>query len=72
MVTRCVRGVLVLLGVSLLVVAVLPLAAVLPIPEQYQTAFVSSKLLMLPVGALCPAAAAGLSAKVKGHGRSHR
>ena len=72
MLTRCARGLLVLLGVVLLVVAILPLASILPIPEQYETAFVSSKLLMLPVGALCLAAAAGLSAKLKRHERSHR
>ena len=72
MLTRCARGVLVLLGVGLLIVSILPVAALLPIPEQYETAFVSSKLLMLPLGALCPAAAAGLSAKMERHRRGHR
>ena len=72
MLTRCARGVLVLVGVVLLLLALVPIAGLLPIPEQYETAFVSSKLLMLPVGALCLAAAAGLSARLRGQRRSHR
>ncbi len=71
MMTQCARGVLVVLGVVLLAMAILPLTAFLPIPEQYETAFVSSKLLMLPVGALCLAGAAGLSAKLERHRRGH-
>lgn len=61
--SRCVWCVLVVLGVVLLAGAVLPVAMFVRIPEPYETAFISSKLVMLPVGALLLAAAAGLSAR---------
>jgi hypothetical protein len=72
MMTRCFRGVLVMLGVVLLATALLPITLLWQIPEQYETAFMSSKLLMLPLGALLLAAAAGLSAKLARHGFHRR
>lgn len=64
MCARCLQIVLVVLGVSLLAAALLPVAAILRIPEEYEMAFISAKLLMLPVGAFCLGGAAALQAKL--------
>jgi hypothetical protein len=71
MMKRCFRGVLLLAGIVLLSAALLPVTLLWRIPEQYEAAFMSSKLLMLPLGALLLAAAAGLSTKL-GRGELRR
>ncbi len=63
MMTVCVRWVLLVVGIVLLVAALLPVSSILPIPDEYQTAFISAKLLMLPIGACCVGGAAALSAR---------
>lgn len=64
MVARCARWTLLLVGVLLMVSALLPVSVWVPIPEQYDTAFISSKLLMLPVGAFCLWGASSLGARL--------
>jgi hypothetical protein len=51
---------LLVMGVGLLFFAVFPVMAFVQVDEPWQTAFVASKLLMLPVGAICLLGAAGL------------
>ena len=50
---RCLRWLLMVVGLSLLTVAVVPFMALLHIHAPWETAFVAAKLTMLPVGALC-------------------
>ena len=64
MCARCLQVLLVLVGVALLTMALLPVAGVLGIPEAYLRAFMSAKLLMLPVGAFCLGGAAALQTKL--------
>jgi hypothetical protein len=44
---------LVVMGCVLLFLAVFPVLAFVQLGELWQTAFMASKLLMLPVGAIC-------------------
>lgn len=62
-VSLCCRWMLTLLGAALMLAALLPFAALLRVPEPYLTAWVSAKLLMLPVGAMCLWGAAALASK---------
>lgn len=64
MCARCLQVLLVVLGVSLLGAALLPVAGVLGIPDEYRMAFISAKLLMLPIGAFCLGGAAALQSKL--------
>jgi len=63
---RCVWGLLLAVGIVLLAVGFLPVFAVVPVPEGWSTLLIASKLIMLPVGALCLMGAVGLRAR---HGR---
>jgi hypothetical protein len=61
---RCLRWVLIVVGVALLTATFLPVFVMLPISEDVQTGLVAAKFLMLPAGAFCLAGAAALSAKL--------
>ena len=50
---RCIRMLLLVMGCVLLFLAVFPVLAFVHLEDVWQTAFVASKLLMLPVGAIC-------------------
>jgi len=63
MLNRCVRGLLLVVGIALLVVGFLPVFAVVPVPEGWSTLLIASKLIMLPIGALCLMGAVGLRAR---------
>jgi hypothetical protein len=65
MLCRCLRCVLIVVGVALLAAAVLPIFSMLPISEPLQTGLVSAKFLMLPLGAFSLAGAAALSARIQ-------
>lgn len=64
MVCQCLRWLLIVAGVAMLVAAIFPVFAMLPLSDGMSVALVSAKFLMLPVGAGCLAGAAGLSARV--------
>ncbi len=57
---RCFRMFLLVAGIVLLFVAGFPVLAVVPLNEAWEPAFMASKLVMLPAGALCLLGAAGL------------
>ena len=62
---RCLRVFLLILGTVLLIAAFFPVFGLLPLQESWEPAFMAAKLLiMLPLGALCLAAAAALSARL--------
>jgi len=63
---RCVRTMLLVVGCTLLFVGAFPILLVWHVHVDWETTFMGAKLLMLPFGALCLIAAAGMSAK---HGR---
>jgi len=63
MLNRCVRGLLLVVGIALLVVGFLPVFAVVSVPEGWSTLLIASKLIMLPIGAICLMGAAGLQAR---------
>jgi hypothetical protein len=50
---RCIRVLLLVTGCGLLFFAVFPVLAFVQVGEPWQTALVASKLVMLPVGAIC-------------------
>jgi hypothetical protein len=50
---RCIRMLLLVMGCVLLFFAVFPILAFVHVGEPWATAFMASKLLMLPVGAIC-------------------
>ena len=50
---RCIRMLLLIIGCVLLFFAVFPVLAFIQVGEPWQTALVASKLIMLPVGAIC-------------------
>lgn len=60
---RCLKCVLIVLGVALVVVAIFPVFAMFSIAEPLYTGLVAAKFLMLPLGAFALAGAAVLSAK---------
>ncbi len=57
---RWIRVLLLVMGCVLVFVAGFPVFAIFPVGEPWQTALVASKLVMLPVGAICLLGAAGL------------
>lgn len=57
---RCIRMSLLVIGCALLLLAVSPLLAFLDLGDLWQTAIMASKLIMLPLGALCLIGAAAL------------
>jgi hypothetical protein len=57
---RCIRMLLLVMGCVLLFSAVFPVLAFFQLGELWQTALMASKLLMLPVGAICLLAAASI------------
>ena len=57
---RCIRMSLLVIGCVLLLLAVSPLLAFLDLGDLWQTAIMASKLIMLPLGALCLIGAAAL------------
>ena len=57
---RCIRVLLLVTGCALLIFAVFPVLAFVHVGEPWQTALVASKLVMLPVGAICLLGAARL------------
>jgi hypothetical protein len=57
---RCIRMLLLVMGCALLFFAVFPVLAFVQVGEPLQTALVASKLVMLPVGAICLLGAANL------------
>jgi hypothetical protein len=50
---RCIRMLLLVTGCVLLFFAVFPVLAFVQVGEPWGTAFMASKLLMLPIGAIC-------------------
>ncbi|MDE1162202.1 MAG: hypothetical protein PW792_09700 [Acidobacteriaceae bacterium] len=54
---------LLVVGVILLSAAILPVLAMVRVPDTWDIAFTASKLLMLPLGAICLLAAAGIHAR---------
>jgi hypothetical protein len=50
---RCIRVLLLVTGCALLFFAVFPVLAFVSLGEPWQTALIASKLVMLPVGAIC-------------------
>jgi hypothetical protein len=65
MVGRCCEWMLWVMGGLLLVAAIFPFAVMLGIPEPYATEWVTAKLVMLPVGAMCLCGAALLAGKAR-------
>jgi hypothetical protein len=61
---RCVQMMLVVLGAAMVFFAAFPVMAFLHVEEPWQTGLVASKLILLPVGAICLLGAAAMSAKV--------
>jgi hypothetical protein len=55
---RCIRMLLLVMGCVLLFLAVFPVLAFVQVGDAWETALMASKLLMLPVGAICLLAAA--------------
>lgn len=50
---RCVRGMLLGLGCLLILFAVLPVLAFLHLGDAWEMGLMASKLIMLPLGAVC-------------------
>jgi hypothetical protein len=50
---RCIRMLLLVIGCVLLFFAVFPVLAFVHVGEPWQTGLIASKLVMLPVGAIC-------------------
>jgi hypothetical protein len=57
---RCIRGLLLVMGSAMVLFAVIPFMAFIHLGEPLQTELIASKLLLLPVGAICLAGAATL------------
>jgi hypothetical protein len=62
---RCLRIVLLVVGGLLLFTAAFPVFELVPVPDAWATGLVASKLVMLPVGAICLACAAGMRKRVR-------
>ena len=62
---RCFRMLLLVIGFALMFAAVFPVLAFVQFEEPWQTGLMASKLLMLPVGAVCLLGAAGLKARAE-------
>jgi hypothetical protein len=58
---RIIRALLVVMGAAMVLFAALPILAFVHFAEPLQTELMASKLLLLPVGALCFVVAAVLS-----------
>lgn len=65
MVRESLRWILILLGAVLILAVAVPWVPLFHVPEPYATEWVSAKLLMLPVGALCLGAAALLAVRTR-------
>ncbi len=59
---RYIRVLLLVTGCAMVFFAVFPVLAFVQLDEPWQTALVASKLLMLPVGAICLLGAANMHA----------
>jgi predicted permease len=57
---RYIRGLLLVIGSALVLFATLPILAFVHFEESLQTELMASKLVLLPVGAICLAGAAML------------
>jgi len=58
---RCIRMLLLVIGCVLVFFAAFPVMAFIHFEDSLQTALIASKLLLMPIGALCLAGAAMLS-----------
>jgi hypothetical protein len=56
---------LLVVGCVLVVAAVFPVFEMVRVPAQWEIGLVASKMVMLPVGAICLACAVGLRARVR-------
>ena len=68
---RCIRMLLLVTGCLLLFSAVFPVLAFVQFGEPWQTAFMASTLLMLPVGAICLVGAAKIDTPRLRHSDRH-
>jgi hypothetical protein len=64
---RCIRMLLLVMGCALLFFAVFPILAFVHVEEPWATAFMASKLLMLPIGAICLLGAAKIETPHHSH-----
>jgi len=58
---RCIRALLVVIGSALLFFAAFPVMAFLHFEDSLQTELIASKLLLMPIGAICLAVATVMS-----------
>ena len=65
MIGRFVEYILIGVGAVLLLAVAVPWVPLFHVPEPYGVEWVSAKLVMLPVGALCLGAAATLSSRLR-------
>jgi hypothetical protein len=65
MFSLCFRWMLTIVGAALLLMAALPWVTMFRLSEPYATEWISAKLLMLPVGAICLLGATALSSRVR-------
>jgi len=68
---RCIRMLLLVMGCALPFSAVVPVLGLVQLGEPWQTAFMASTLLILPVGAICLVGAAKIERPHLRHGDRH-